>query len=126
MSQKPKKPIDPQAIVKTPYKSVLWTEQQIQEFALCSDPITGPEYFMDHFFYIQHPTKGKMLYHPYDYQKKLIDTYNNFRFSISLMPRQTGKSTSAAGYLLWSVFDTLTSYALTIFVLVQHRTTRAR
>jgi hypothetical protein len=101
MSQIPKKPLDPQAIVKTPYKSVLWTEQQIQEFALCSDPITGPAYFMDNFFYIQHPTKGKMLYHPYEYQKKLIDTYNSYRFSISLMPRQTGKSTSAAGYLLW-------------------------
>jgi hypothetical protein len=101
MSNIPKKPIDPQAIVKTPYKSVLWTPQQIQEFALCSDPVTGPQYFMDNFFYIQHPTKGKMLYHPYDYQKKLIDTYNSYRFSISLMPRQTGKSTSAAGYLLW-------------------------
>jgi hypothetical protein len=42
-----------------------------------------------------------MLYHPFEYQKKLIDTYHNYRFSISLMPRQTGKSTSAAGYLLW-------------------------
>ena len=42
-----------------------------------------------------------MVYHPYDYQKKLIATYHNYRFSISMMPRQTGKSTSAAGYLLW-------------------------
>jgi hypothetical protein len=56
---------------------------------------------MDHFFYIQHPTRGKMLYHPYEYQKKLIHTYHNYRYSISMMPRQTGKSTSAAGYLLW-------------------------
>jgi hypothetical protein len=56
---------------------------------------------MDNFFYIQHPTKGSMVYHPYDYQKRLIDTYHRYRFSISLMPRQSGKSTSAAGYLLW-------------------------
>ena len=56
---------------------------------------------MDHFFYIQHPTRGKMLYHPFDYQKRLIATYHNYRYSISMMPRQTGKSTSAAGYLLW-------------------------
>jgi hypothetical protein len=56
---------------------------------------------MDHFFHIQHPTKGKMLYHPFDYQKRLIETYHNYRYSISMMPRQTGKSTSAAGYLLW-------------------------
>ena len=67
----------------------------------CADADSGPLYFMDHFFYIQHPTRGKMLYHPFDYQKRLIATYHNYRYSISMMPRQTGKSTSAAGYLLW-------------------------
>jgi len=56
---------------------------------------------MDNFFWIQHPTKGKMAYHPFEYQTRLIDTYHNYRYSISMMPRQTGKSTSAAGYLLW-------------------------
>ena len=92
---------DASSLAKTPYKKQVWTEEQLQEFALCADPITGPQYFMDHYFYIQHPTKGKMQYHPFDYQKRLIDTYHNYRFSISMMPRQTGKSTSAAGYLLW-------------------------
>jgi hypothetical protein len=89
------------ALVKTPYKNTVFTDQQLAEFVACADPVTGPEYFMDHFFHIQHPTRGKMLYHPFEFQKKLIDTYHNYRFSISLMPRQTGKSTSAAGYLLW-------------------------
>jgi hypothetical protein len=56
---------------------------------------------MDNFFMIQHPTKGSMVYHPWPYQKRLIETYHEYRFSISLMPRQSGKSTSAAGYLLW-------------------------
>ena len=88
-------------LVKTPYKPTAFTDEQLEEFLKCADPITGPQYFMDNFFYIQHPTKGKMLYHPFDYQKRLIDTYHNYRFSISMMPRQTGKSTSAAGYLLW-------------------------
>ena len=88
-------------LVKSPYKNTTFTEQQLEEFVKCADPVTGPQYFMDNFFYIQHPTKGKMLYHPFDYQKRLIDTYHNYRYSISMMPRQTGKSTSAAGYLLW-------------------------
>jgi hypothetical protein len=88
-------------LVKTPYKNTTFTDQQLAEFVACADPVTGPEYFMDHFFHIQHPTKGKMLYHPFDYQKRLINTYHNYRYSISMMPRQTGKSTSAAGYLLW-------------------------
>jgi len=88
-------------LVKAPHRQQLYSEQELQQFAACADPVTGPLYFMDNFFYIQHPTRGKMLYHPYDYQKRLIHTYHNYRFSISLMPRQTGKSTSAAGYLLW-------------------------
>ena len=89
------------ALVKTPHKRMTYTVEQIQEFQACADPVSGPMYFMDHFFYIQHPTRGRMLYHPFDYQKRLIETYHNYRFSISMMPRQTGKSTSAAGYLLW-------------------------
>jgi len=88
-------------LVKAPHRKEIYTDQELQEFALCADPVTGPLYFMDHFFFIQHPTRGKMLYHPFDYQKRLIKTYHDYRFSISLMPRQTGKSTSAAGYLLW-------------------------
>ena len=88
-------------LVKAPYRRQHWTDEQLEEFMKCADPVAGPQYFMDNFFYIQHPTRGKMLYHPFDYQKRLIDTYHNYRYSISMMPRQTGKSTSAAGYLLW-------------------------
>ena len=88
-------------LVKAPYRQQHWTDQQLTEFMACADPVTGPEYFMSNFFYIQHPTRGKMLYQPFDYQKRLIHTYHNYRYSISMMPRQTGKSTSAAGYLLW-------------------------
>ena len=89
-------------LIKTPYtKTKFSTDQELEDFVKCCDPESGYLYFMDNFFYIQHPTKGSMLYHPWDYQKRLIHTYHNYRYSISLMPRQTGKSTSAAGYLLW-------------------------
>ena len=88
-------------LIKAPHRRQAFTDQELEQFVKCADPVTGPMYFMDNFFYIQHPTRGKMLYHPFDYQKRLIDTYHNYRFSISMMPRQTGKSTSAAGYLLW-------------------------
>jgi hypothetical protein len=88
-------------LVKTPNRPEVFSPDQIKEFALCADSVNGPLYFMDHFFYIQHPTRGKMLYSPFEYQRRLIHTYHNYRYSISLMPRQTGKSTSAAGYLLW-------------------------
>ena len=88
-------------LVKAPHRRETYSDSELEEFAKCADPINGPMYFMDNFFYIQHPTRGKMLYQPFEYQKRLIANYHNNRFSISLMPRQTGKSTSAAGYLLW-------------------------
>jgi hypothetical protein len=88
-------------LVKAPHRKEVFTEDELIEFAACADPVNGPLYFLDHFFYIQHPTRGKMVYHPFEYQTRLIETYHNYRYSISLMPRQTGKSTSAAGYLLW-------------------------
>jgi Terminase large subunit, T4likevirus-type, N-terminal/Terminase RNaseH-like domain len=81
--------------------AVSLTNHQVQEYVKCCDPDTGYEYFMRNYFYIQHPTRGQLLYDPYDFQLKLIDNYHNHRFSVSMMPRQTGKTTSAAGYLLW-------------------------
>ena len=89
------------AIIRSPYRKMSMTEKQIVEFARCADPIDGPTYFMSNYFFIQHPTKGAIQYHPFEYQERLIGSYHNYRYSISLMPRQTGKSTSAAGYLLW-------------------------
>jgi hypothetical protein len=89
------------SLIKRPHIEESWTEFEIKEFAKCADPVDGPQYFMNNYFYIQHPVKGSMLYKAFPFQEKLIETYHNNRFSISLMPRQTGKSTSAAGYLLW-------------------------
>jgi Terminase large subunit, T4likevirus-type, N-terminal/Terminase RNaseH-like domain len=88
-------------LIKAPHKVEHYTSEQVEEFMACADPVTGPLYFLNNFFYIQHPVKGKLLFEPFEYQVKLIETYHNYRFSISMMPRQTGKSTAAAGYLLW-------------------------
>lgn len=88
-------------LIKKPNLKESYTEHQIKEVIRCADPDTGPQHFLDNYFYIQHPTKGRLLYKSFDYQRRLINTYHNYRYSISLMPRQTGKSTTAAGYLLW-------------------------
>jgi hypothetical protein len=77
------------------------TVEQIHEVLKCSDPDTGYEYWMRNYFYIQHPLYGQTLYDPYAYQVNLIKNYHENRFSVSLLGRQLGKTTSAAGYLLW-------------------------
>lgn len=88
-------------LVKRAHSTQKFTEKDLEDLAKCSDPITGPHYFLDNFFYIQHPVKGKLKYEAFDYQRRLIDSYHNHRFNINLLPRQTGKTTTAAGYLLW-------------------------
>ena len=42
-----------------------------------------------------------MLYKPWDYQVELAENYHNYRFSVNLLSRQLGKTTTASGYLLW-------------------------
>jgi hypothetical protein len=88
-------------LVKRAHSSQKYTEQDILDLSLCTDPNNGPHYFLDNFFYIQHPTKGKLRYEAFDYQRRLIDSYHQHRFNVNLLPRQTGKTTTAAGYLLW-------------------------
>lgn len=89
------------ALVKTPHKKALYSPTQLREIAGCVDPIDGPYYFMKNFFYIQHPTRGRLLYKPYEYQGRLAENYHSNRFSVNLLSRQLGKTTTAAGYLLW-------------------------
>jgi len=88
-------------LVKTAHSKQKYTEQDIIDLGACMDPITGPHHFLDNFFYIQHPTKGRLRYEAFEYQRRLIDSYHNHRFNVNLLPRQTGKTTTAAGYLLW-------------------------
>jgi len=85
-------------LIKRPHQDQSFTRDQMMELAQC---MADPKYFALNFCYIQHPTKGRMKFALYEYQHELLDTYNDYRYSISLLPRQTGKSTCAAAYLLW-------------------------
>ena len=89
------------SLIKKAYKKQSYTYQQLREFAACADPITGPEYFLRNFFYIQHPTRGKLQFDPFPYQEDLIHVYHENTFSINMLGRQMGKTTVASGYLLW-------------------------
>jgi len=89
------------ALTKAPHQPLNLTAEEALEFAKCADPVDGPLYFMTHYFYIQHPLHGRLLYDPYPYQYDLIDSYHNYRYSVNLLGRQLGKTVTAAGYLLW-------------------------
>ena len=89
------------SLVKAAHAQVEYTPETLQEFKNCLDPNHGARYFMENFMKIQHPTKGGIMFKPFDYQLDLIENYNNHRYSINMLGRQMGKTTVAAGYLLW-------------------------
>jgi len=88
-------------LTKRAHRQEKFTEEQVQHLLMCSDPVEGYMHFVQNFFHIQHPTKGKVKFEPFDYQVRLLHSYHDFRFNINMMPRQSGKTTCAAGYLLW-------------------------
>ena len=88
-------------LIKKAHKKTRYTQKEIESLRQCADPKTGPKYFLDNYFYIQHPVKGQLLFSPFQFQEKLVESYHSHRFNINMLPRQTGKSTTAAGYLLW-------------------------
>lgn len=104
-------------LIKKAYNKVEYSLEEIEHLKACAHPDTGPSYFMENFLYVQHPTKGKMKFKAFGYQKGLLETYHNYRYSIAMVSRQMGKSTVAAAYLLW--------YAMFIsdsFILVASKT----
>jgi hypothetical protein len=84
--------------VKTPFKVEKFTDDQVRELALCAQ---NPVYFVDTYCWVQHPTKGKVPFKLFDYQRELIDCYHNNRYSINMLGRQMGKTACAAAYLVW-------------------------
>ena len=88
-------------LIKKANKRETFTNDQVEQLLKCTDPDDGYMYFARSFAYIQHPVKGKLLFDPFEYQDRLLSSYHNYRFNINMLPRQTGKTTCAAIYLLW-------------------------
>ena len=74
-----------------------FTQEQIEEYVKCAkDPI----YFIRQFVKIIHVDHGLIPLDLYEYQERMVSTFNNNRFVITKMPRQSGKSTAVVGYIL--------------------------
>jgi len=78
-------------------QKIEWTEETLTEYMKCKE---DPEYFIENFVKIIHVDKGLVPFDMYDYQKDMIHKFNDNRFVICKMPRQTGKSTTIISFLL--------------------------
>jgi hypothetical protein len=71
-----------------------------QEYIKCA---TDPVHFFKKYCYINHPIKGRVLFHLYPFQEKTLTAFRNHRFTITNKSRQLGISTLVAGYSLWTM-----------------------
>jgi hypothetical protein len=66
----------------------VFTKEQIQERIKCME---DPIYFIQNYMKIVHVDKGLVPFDLYDFQKELLNSYINNRFTIAKLPRQVGK-----------------------------------
>ena len=74
-----------------------FTKKQIEEVVKCLD---DPKYFIEQYLKIVTIDKGLVPFEMYDFQRKMVDTFHDNRFTICKLPRQSGKSTIIVSYLL--------------------------
>lgn len=79
---------------------VSYTQEQLLEVAKCAD---DPIYFIKNYVKIVNVDHGLVPFTMWDFQSDMVKTFHENRFSIAKMPRQVGKTTTAAGYMLWCV-----------------------
>jgi hypothetical protein len=77
--------------------TVEFTQEQIEEFAKCSK---DPLYFIQNYVKIVSLDEGLVPFKMYGFQKEIVGTIHNNRFTICKLPRQSGKSTTIVSYLL--------------------------
>ncbi len=74
-----------------------WTAELIQEFQRCKE---DPIYFCEKYMKIVHVDKGLIPFDLFDYQKDMILSMIENRYSIFACARQSGKSTIVCGFVL--------------------------
>lgn len=88
----------PTELFKRPNAKSSYSGQDEQDLANC---LESPLFFMRTFMRVQHPIHGAVPFVPYECQERIITGIHDHRFTIVLTARQQGKTTCAAGYLLW-------------------------
>jgi hypothetical protein len=78
--------------------SIPFTQEQVAEYIKCRDDIV---YFVKTYVYIVSLDRGMIPFSLYPYQEEMLRSFLENRFSINLLARQMGKTTTVAAYLLY-------------------------
>jgi phage terminase large subunit-like protein len=90
--------------------SVEYSEDEILEYQKCME---DPLYFMENYVRIVSLDEGLVPFKMYGFQKEIVKTIHNNRFTICKLPRQSGKSTTTISYLLhYALFNPNSNIAI--------------
>lgn len=84
--------------VKAGGTKTAYTKEQIVEYAKCAE---DPCYFIENYVKVISLDAGVVPFKLRPYQRRIIDTVHNNRFTLAMLFRQSGKSSVMAAYLLW-------------------------
>lgn len=79
---------------------IQFTNEQVIEYVKCAD---NPAYFIENYIRIVNVDTGLVPFTLYSYQKELIESFEDHRYTIAKLPRQAGKSVTVVSYFLWMV-----------------------
>jgi len=85
-------------LIKAKFQEQEFTAAQIKEYIKCAE---DPEHFIRSYVKIVSLDKGLVPFKLYDFQKKMVQTFNSNRFTICKVGRQSGKSVTVISYILW-------------------------
>ena len=87
-----------------------WTKKELLEYKRCMD---DPLYFIQTYVKIVSLDEGLVPFKMYNFQKEMVGTFHNNRFTICKLPRQSGKSTTMISYLLhYALFNPSVNIAI--------------
>ena len=82
---------------------VEYTQEQVQEYIKCS---RNPAYFIKNYVKIVNVDAGLVDFDLWPFQEEMVHKFEDNRFVICKLPRQVGKTTTVAAYILWRVLFT--------------------
>lgn len=87
-------------LLKRANEDIDWSPELIQEWVKCSE---DPIYFVENYMKIISLNEGLVTFNPYPYQRNMIRSFVDNRYTIVTTARQAGKSTTTCGFILWYI-----------------------
>lgn len=79
---------------------IQWSKERVEEYLKCK---ADPVYFIEKYVKIIHVDHGRVPFKMYKYQKKMVTTMSDNRYTIICTARQVGKSTTTAAFILHQI-----------------------